>query len=131
MELLLLIDLRKNKLNGSIPKALRDRENKGLKLFVDGYETKCSSSSCVPKKKFPVMTALAASAVVVIGVVLILFFLFRKKMRSSQATNVSEHLIETKRRRFTYTEVVEMTKNFQKALGEGGFGVRVGTDEIY
>ncbi|WZZ30852.1 hypothetical protein YC2023_014253 [Brassica napus] len=39
------------------------------------------------------------------------------------ATNVSEHLIETKRRRFTYTEVVEMTKNFQKALGEGGFGV--------
>ena len=53
-------------------------------LSVDGYETKCSSSSCVPKKKFPVMTALAASAVVVIGVVLILFFLFRKKMRSSQ-----------------------------------------------
>ncbi|XP_010503248.1 PREDICTED: putative receptor-like protein kinase At3g46340 isoform X1 [Camelina sativa] len=101
MKSLLLIDLRKNKLNGSIPKTLRDREKKGLQLFVDGDDkkgdgNKCLSNSCVPKKKFPVMmVALAISAV----------------------------LIETKRRRFTYSEVVEMTKNFQIALGEGGFGV--------
>ncbi|XP_019102059.1 PREDICTED: putative receptor-like protein kinase At3g46340 isoform X3 [Camelina sativa] len=96
MKPLLFIDLRKNKLTGSIPKALLDREKKGLKLFVDGDDdNKCLSSSCLPKKKFPIMAvALSVSAVVVIAV----------------------------RRRFTYSEVVEMTKKFQKTLGEGGFG---------
>jgi len=36
---------------------------------------------------------------------------------------ISEQLIKTKRRRFAYSEVVEMTKKFEKALGEGGFGI--------
>uniref|UniRef100_A0A1J3EIW6 non-specific serine/threonine protein kinase n=1 Tax=Noccaea caerulescens TaxID=107243 RepID=A0A1J3EIW6_NOCCA len=132
MKSLLYIDLRKNKLNVSIPKSLLDRKKTRLQLFVDGDENECLSSSCVPKKKFPVtMVALAASAVVVIAVVLILIFMFRKKKRSSPAmppmdimsTSISGKLIETKKRRFTYSEVVEMTKNFRKALGEGGFGV--------
>ncbi|KFK33319.1 hypothetical protein AALP_AA6G359600 [Arabis alpina] len=132
MKSLMLIDLRNNKLNGSIPKTLRDREKKGLQLFVD--DDKCLSSSCAPQKKFPVMiVALAASAVVVIAMVLILIYVFRKKKGSSHVevmppvdittTSISGRLIETKRRRFTYPEIVEMTKNFQNALGEGGFGV--------
>ena len=36
---------------------------------------------------------------------------------------VSETMIETKRKRFSYSEVIDMTNNFQRALGEGGFGV--------
>jgi len=32
-------------------------------------------------------------------------------------------MIETKRKRFSYSEVIDMTNNFQRALGEGGFGV--------
>jgi hypothetical protein len=81
--------LRKNKLNGSIPKTLLDRKKKGLQLFVDGDDdkgddNKCLSGSCVPKMKFPLMiVALAVSAVVVIAVVMILIFLFRKKKKSS------------------------------------------------
>ncbi|CAD5325014.1 unnamed protein product [Arabidopsis thaliana] len=131
MKSLLFIDLRKNKLNGSIPKTLLDRKKKGLQLFVDGDDdkgddNKCLSGSCVPKMKFPLMiVALAVSAVVVIAVVMILIFLFRKKKKSSlgiTSAAISEESIETKRRRFTYSEVVEMTKNFQKTLGEGGFG---------
>lgn len=39
------------------------------------------------------------------------------------STNVSEILIETKRKKFTYAEVMEMTKNLERPLGEGGFGI--------
>lgn len=31
--------------------------------------------------------------------------------------------IETVKRRFTYPEVMAMTNNFQKIIGEGGFGI--------
>ncbi|XP_023638434.1 putative receptor-like protein kinase At3g46340 isoform X3 [Capsella rubella] len=95
------------------------------------YDT-CLSSSCVQDKKFPMkFVALASSAVVVIAVVLTLFFLYRKKKRSSlglppmrvMSTSISGQSIETQRRRFTYSEVVEMTENFQNILGEGGFGI--------
>ncbi|CAB62031.1 putative protein [Arabidopsis thaliana] len=132
METLLFIDLRKNKLNGSIPNTLRDREKKGLQIFVDGDNT---CLSCVPKNKFPMMiAALAASAIVVAILVLILIFVFTKKKWSTHmevilptmdimSKTISEQLIKTKRRRFAYSEVVEMTKKFEKALGEGGFGI--------
>lgn len=40
-----------------------------------------------------------------------------------RAGNKSEPWIKTKRRRFTYSEVLEMTKNLQRPLGEGGFGI--------
>ena len=35
----------------------------------------------------------------------------------------SEPSFLTKNRRFTYAEVAAMTNNFQRVLGEGGFGV--------
>ncbi|KAL1221648.1 putative leucine-rich repeat receptor-like protein kinase [Cardamine amara subsp. amara] len=38
-------------------------------------------------------------------------------------TNRSESSFQTKKIRFTYSEVQEMTNNFERALGEGGFGV--------
>lgn len=41
-----------------------------------------------------------------------------------KSTNANSHepLIEMKRRRFTYSEVMKMTNNFQRVLGKGGFG---------
>lgn len=43
-------------------------------------------------------------------------------MRVTPTSNLGQS-IETKRRRFTYSEVVEMTTNFQNILGVGGFGI--------
>ncbi|ESQ37349.1 hypothetical protein EUTSA_v10003094mg [Eutrema salsugineum] len=37
--------------------------------------------------------------------------------------SISETSIKTKNRRFSHAEVMEMTNNFERALGEGGFGV--------
>ncbi|XP_010425884.1 PREDICTED: putative receptor-like protein kinase At3g46340 [Camelina sativa] len=141
MKSLLLINLSKNNMNGSIPQALRDREKDGLRIFVGEDEmNQCSSGSCGTKKKFPTMIiAVAASALVVIAVILVLIFVFRKKKEPSHVeatpsskivsraivtpTSISPISIETKNRKFTYLEVMEMTNNFQRALGEGGFGI--------
>ncbi|KAL1221573.1 putative receptor-like protein kinase [Cardamine amara subsp. amara] len=141
MKSLLFINLSKNNLNGSIPQALLNREKEGLKLSVDG-EHRCFSGSCVSvtnKKKFPVMiVALVSSAVVVIVVVLVLIFVFKKKKPSNLEavppssntpranvthTGISDTSIETKKKKFSYSEVIKMTKNLQRPLGEGGFGV--------
>ncbi|XP_024009509.1 putative receptor-like protein kinase At3g46340 isoform X2 [Eutrema salsugineum] len=124
MKSLFLINLSKNNLVGSIPQALLDREREGLKLIVDG-EHHCVSGSCeAKKKKFPVMILASSAVVVVIVVVLVLIFVFKKKKSSnSEGTNLSELWIETRRKKFTYSEVLEMTKNLERPLGEGGFGV--------
>lgn len=39
------------------------------------------------------------------------------------STDVSEISIEMKRKKFTYSEVMKITKNLARSLGEGGFGV--------
>ncbi|XP_019085759.1 PREDICTED: probable LRR receptor-like serine/threonine-protein kinase At1g07560 [Camelina sativa] len=141
MKSLMIINLSKNQLNDSIPQALRDREKEGLKLSVDGHAISCLPGSCVSKKKFPVLiVALVASVVVVVIVMVLVFiFVFRKKKTSDHveaiprsavttranftSTNTSETSIETKKRRFSYAEVMQMTNNLERALGEGGFGV--------
>ncbi|XP_010412591.2 PREDICTED: putative receptor-like protein kinase At3g46340 [Camelina sativa] len=141
MKSLMIINLSKNHLNDSIPQALRDREKEGLKLSVDGHAISCLPGSCISEKKFPVLiVALVASVVVVVIVMVLVFiFVFRKKKTSDHveaiprsvvtprenfaSTNTTETSIETKNRRFSYAEVMEMTNNLERALGEGGFGV--------
>ncbi|XP_024011594.1 probable LRR receptor-like serine/threonine-protein kinase PAM74 isoform X2 [Eutrema salsugineum] len=137
MKSLVLINLSGNDLNGSIPRAL---QKKGLELLVHGNPRLCLSGSCTEdsKKKFPVVIVASVASVVVIVVVLVLIFVFRKKKPSpvevlqrspntpivnDTYANSSEPSIETKKRRFTYSEVMKMTNNFQRVVGEGGFGV--------
>ncbi|XP_010503251.1 PREDICTED: probable LRR receptor-like serine/threonine-protein kinase MEE39 isoform X2 [Camelina sativa] len=121
MKSLLVINLSRNNLSGSIPQALRDRERKGLKLYVLGNKYLCLSNTCnKPKKNFPVTIVAPVASIATIVVVMILLLVFKKKMSSR---NKSEPWIQTKKKRFTYSEVMEMTKNLQRPLGEGGFGI--------
>ncbi|EOA12916.1 hypothetical protein CARUB_v10025892mg, partial [Capsella rubella] len=101
IESLTVINLRGNNLYGSIPQSL---QKKGLELSVEGNPRLCVSDSC--KKKFP-LAIVASVAVAIIGIaILVLFLVLRKKNR-----------------RFTYSEVIKMTNNFQRVLGKGGFGM--------
>ncbi|KAF8094127.1 hypothetical protein N665_0369s0011 [Sinapis alba] len=139
MKSLMLINLSKNNLIGFVPQALLDREKEGLQLFVDGAN-RCLSGSCITEKKSPVKTAaiVSSATVIVIIVVLVLIFVFKKKKSpnsealspssikpraSVTSTNISEISIEMKRKKFTYSEVMEMTNNLERPLGEGGFGI--------
>lgn len=86
--------------------------------------------------------ASVASALAIIIAVLALIFIFRKKKPDVGALQpppstppvanvtyadspVSSSVlsIQTNKRRFTYSEVINMTNNFQRVVGKGGFGV--------
>ncbi|KAG2247579.1 hypothetical protein Bca52824_087207 [Brassica carinata] len=134
MKSLLVINLNGNNLSSSIPKSLLNREREGLKLYVLGNKHLCLSSTFIDtklKRKFPVTIVAPIASIAAIVVMIILLFVLREKMSSSMEdffqhyVNAmhSEPWIKTKRRRFTYSEVLVMTKNLQQPLGEGGFGI--------
>ncbi|CAF1830241.1 unnamed protein product [Brassica oleracea var. botrytis] len=129
MESLLIINLGWNSLTGPIPQALRDREKRGLKLTFHGNPNLCLSDSCNNNKKKVLVPVIASVASVVALIALLaLFFVFRKKAPVSEGTAATRELprkssIYSKKKRFTYSEVVGLTDNFKRVLGEGGFGV--------
>lgn len=55
-----------------------------------------------------------------VNVMHVLSFILAYALRTGSK---SEPWIKTKRRRFTYSEVLGMTKNLQQPLGEGAFGI--------
>ncbi|WZY89966.1 hypothetical protein YC2023_046701 [Brassica napus] len=139
MKTLSLINLSGNNLNGSVPQALLDRVTEGLVLKLDGNPDLCKTSLCNPKKqkkKFLIPAFASAASLLAILVVVALVFVFRKKKLPSDSpappsipvadighTSQPESSFPSKKIRFTYTEVQQMTNNFERALGEGGFGV--------
>ncbi|KAJ0250386.1 Leucine-rich repeat protein kinase family protein [Hirschfeldia incana] len=137
---LLVIDLSGNNLTGSVPPSLLQK--KGMKLNVEGNpHLLCPAGSCVNKGKdgrkkksiiVPVVASIASLAVI-IGA-LVMFLVLRKKKTSklegpqpsyTQASDgrSSEPGIMTENKRFSYSEVMTMTNNFQRILGKGGFGI--------
>ncbi|CAF1770716.1 unnamed protein product [Brassica napus] len=146
MKSLVFINLSRNDLSGLIPQALL---RKGL-LDPQGNPRLCLSDSCIPPKSKPFPVAIVASlaSVAIILVVLVLAFVLKKKTRSilgalqrppsiSSAVNVTNanppvSPIQMNKKRFTYSEVINMTNNFQRVVGEGGFGIVYhGTLNVY
>uniref|UniRef100_A0A0D3ECU1 Protein kinase domain-containing protein n=1 Tax=Brassica oleracea var. oleracea TaxID=109376 RepID=A0A0D3ECU1_BRAOL len=139
MKSLVFINLSRNDLSGLIPQALL---RKGL-LDPQGNPRLCLSDSCIPPKSKPFPVAIVASlaSVAIILVVLVLAFVLKKKTRSilgalqrppsiSSAVNVTNanppvSPIQMNKKRFTYSEVIKMTNNFQRVVGEGGFAVKL------
>ncbi|KAL0824134.1 hypothetical protein Bca101_047811 [Brassica carinata] len=119
-----------NNLNGSIPQAL---QKQGLELLVDGNPMLCLSNACRkrPKKKVlvPIVASIASAAVVI--AVLVIFLVWRKKKATAVGdlplppgtSMVNDTFANKKSRRFTYSEVVKMTNNFQRVIGKGGSGM--------
>ncbi|XP_010500450.1 PREDICTED: receptor-like protein kinase At3g21340 [Camelina sativa] len=132
---LLIINLRGNNFSGLLPQKLLQK--KGLKLNVEGnHRLICTEGPCVnkpgegghPKKSIivPVVSSVALIAVLVAA--LILFFVLKNKNSSrSKANNRTSRSSEppriTRKKRFTYAEVIEMTNNFESVLGKGGFAM--------
>lgn len=62
------------------------------------------------------------------------FFLSTVFKKSGKLLQVNRSDLERKNRQFTYSQVVDITKNFQRVLGEGGFGRvyhgYVGNDQV-
>ncbi|XP_010483608.1 PREDICTED: probable LRR receptor-like serine/threonine-protein kinase At5g59680 isoform X2 [Camelina sativa] len=132
VESLTVINLSGNNLNGSIPQAL---QKGGLELSVEGNpRLYCASDSCAKstKKKFPLAIVVASVAVAAIVISVLLLFLVIRKKKSTVVEGlhllpgtsaVNATFANKSSRRFTYSEVVKMTNNFQRVLGNGGFGM--------
>ncbi|KAG7534851.1 Protein kinase domain [Arabidopsis thaliana x Arabidopsis arenosa] len=125
MKSLSVINLSGNNLNGSIPQSLR---RKRLKLYLEGNPRLIKQ----PKKKFPVAIVSSVPVAIVASVVIVVLFLVLRKRNSTivegihlppRTSTENDTFANKKSKRFTYSEVIKMTKNFQRVLGKGGFGM--------
>ncbi|KAL0679449.1 hypothetical protein Bca4012_007430 [Brassica carinata] len=108
------MDLSNNHLTGRIPEFLG--KMKLLTIILDKTEAGDGNG----KKKLLVPILATAASVGLITAVLLLIILFYRTKRSSKDPRSS---IVSNKRSFTYEEVTVMTNNFERTLGEGGFGV--------
>ncbi|KAG2288899.1 hypothetical protein Bca4012_030135 [Brassica carinata] len=131
-------DLSNNSLTGGVPEFLANMKSLSIifvhfiscsttfmVLRINGNPKLCADASCKKNNQkyvLPVITSTAS--VLVIIAVLILILVFKKK----KSTQVQHELpngrsINRQTKRFTYSEVVAFTDNFERVLGEGGFGI--------
>ncbi|KAL9301048.1 putative transferase [Arabidopsis thaliana] len=116
-----------NKLKGRVPQVLRDRKKKGLQLLIDGNPKLCLDDLCKLKNKSVLIPVVASIA----GLVLIVASIIEAINLTEFGCNIVfegqiqpfKSSILTKKRRFTYPEVEAITNNFERVIGEGGFGI--------
>ncbi|KAK3220082.1 hypothetical protein Dsin_014052 [Dipteronia sinensis] len=126
-----ILKLEKNKLTGFVPDGLLQRSKNGsLSLSVGENPNLCSSVSCEKKKKSNIIVPVAASIatlLVVIGAAFAIFFILKRRRQQAgkveTESNNNLDSFESKNRRFSYSEVLTITKNFERILGKGGFGM--------
>ncbi|CAN6993059.1 unnamed protein product [Brassica oleracea var. botrytis] len=126
MKSLLFINISNNNLDGSIPRALLDR--KKLQLYFEGNPKLCGLDTCKissgnKQNKIIVPVASAVAIFIVVSVLIVVFI--KKRPSSIQALHsaTTSLSLEGKMRRISYSEIQLMTNNFERVIGEGGFGV--------
>lgn len=126
-----VLNLEVNSLSGSVPAELMERSHNGsLSLSLGGNPELCLSNSCQKKKKNKFVVPLAASVgtlfVVIIAVASIWFLQQRPQQDGSNSDaeneNENETILKSENRHFTYSEILKITKNFERVIGKGGFG---------
>ncbi|RWR78142.1 putative LRR receptor-like serine/threonine-protein kinase [Cinnamomum micranthum f. kanehirae] len=140
-----ILNLTNNQFTGPIPAILLDKSKDGsLSLSFDNNTNlsgppdinHCEAGSC--KKKRKILVPILASSISALVVLIIMVFVLRKftqRRRQREAvvwdkTDGSIHKMQygrngslhSENQRFTYTEVVNMTNNFERPIGNGGFG---------
>ncbi|XP_042465207.1 probable LRR receptor-like serine/threonine-protein kinase At1g05700 [Zingiber officinale] len=135
-----LLDLRGNQLNGSVPSNLLEMAQNGLlTLRLDGNPHLCNNdTSCnvmpAPKKKkisTPVVVILCIFPVLILLALIAIVWRVRKTQGLKRGGSVdpqngfqkqTDNALQLENRQFTYMELQNITNNFQKILGKGGFG---------
>ncbi|XP_022949482.1 LRR receptor-like serine/threonine-protein kinase IOS1 isoform X2 [Cucurbita moschata] len=139
MPLLTVIDLSGNNLSGQVPASLIDKRNKGsLSLSMEGNPYLEGTSPSEKKKKNNIVVPIVAAvggALIILALILASIYFIRRK-RSSEGPSLMEphspinseiqlnphEPLQTPSRQLSYSDILKMTNNFGRLLGEGGFG---------
>ncbi|KAG6526604.1 hypothetical protein ZIOFF_016596 [Zingiber officinale] len=134
-----LLDLASNQLNGSVPSNLLEMAQNGLlTLRLDwnphlcNNGTLCNVMPVAKKKKIstPVIVILCIVPVLILLAVIIIVWKVRKTQGVRKGSSVDPHndfpkqtnnVLQFENHQFTYMEIQNITNNFQKILGKGGF----------
>ncbi|XP_041001735.1 LRR receptor-like serine/threonine-protein kinase IOS1 [Juglans microcarpa x Juglans regia] len=124
-----VLNLERNKLTGLVPLDLIERGESGsLTLSVEENPDLCGSRYCKTKKNnimIPLIVASIVGGLLIITLIVIMAVFWglegeqNRVHAESKTQNVS---LESIQRQFTYSQLLRMTKNFERILGKGGFG---------
>ncbi|KAG5059017.1 hypothetical protein JHK87_000046 [Glycine soja] len=118
------LDLKGNQFSGSVPTILLERSRTGLlTLRVDDQNLGDTGGNNKTKKI--VIPVVVSVSVLVILIAFTLFWKLRRNERSDEEIsmlNKGGKTVKTKNWQYTYSEVLDITKNFEMAIGKGGFG---------
>ncbi|KAA8540320.1 hypothetical protein F0562_024761 [Nyssa sinensis] len=126
------LNLSGNQLTGSVPSPLIERSmNKSLSLSVDGNPGLCSNVSCQKNNKKNIVVpvvASVASLLVLMGALVTIWILKqrRKHALGHVAKSNGDAASYSKSQKFSYSEVLSITNDFEKVIGKGGFGTVYG-----
>ncbi|KAJ1689475.1 hypothetical protein LUZ63_013630 [Rhynchospora breviuscula] len=132
MSTLQVLNLSGNHLNGHVPEILLKRNSTGLLfLLVDCYancEANSNKSSMVFIKRINkssiviivISAAVAAVVTVIVGLFLLLIF-GRRRRRKGNVEQESQ--IHSEVKQFNHEELKDITNNFSRTIGSGGFGI--------
>uniref|UniRef100_A0A7N2MKW5 non-specific serine/threonine protein kinase n=1 Tax=Quercus lobata TaxID=97700 RepID=A0A7N2MKW5_QUELO len=124
LKYLKFLNLKNNQLSGSVPMALIERSEAGLLILSVDDQNVCSSSSCNNRKtNYVPILAPTMSALVLFIALLVIWKLGRRKSAKELVVSSKKHIIVSKKRQFTYAEVLKITNNFHTVIGKGGFGI--------
>ncbi|KAK4590897.1 hypothetical protein RGQ29_021190 [Quercus rubra] len=123
-------NLERNNLSGSLPAALLDKSKSGsLLLSVAENPNLCPSISCTTEQKkkkninVPTVASIVGFFILLLGAAGI-FWIFKRirEQEGDKVSNLQNVQLESKNRQFTYSDIQMISNNFEKLLGEGGFG---------
>ncbi|CAN6350802.1 unnamed protein product [Urochloa humidicola] len=143
LPLLTVLDLTGNQLSGSIPPGLQRKIQDGSLnlIYADNPNLCTASDSCQTAKgkgKLAIYVAVPIALVLALAVVIALLLLRlkrrgsvnnpakpRNEMLTGHVPKGDEHedsSLRLENRRFTYKDLGMITNNFQRVIGQGGFG---------
>ncbi|KAF7819731.1 putative LRR receptor-like serine/threonine-protein kinase [Senna tora] len=120
------LDLKGNQLSGSIPSSLLKRSRAGLLTLSVNAQNLCESDKCQKKMNIFVPIVASISAVLVLLIAFILIWRLRRIEQGDKemykANKEGKH-VASKKWQYDYAEVLQITNNFEKVIGKGGFGI--------
>ncbi|KAE7999157.1 hypothetical protein FH972_003624 [Carpinus fangiana] len=129
LQYLTVLHLERNQLSGPDPAELIARSKNGsLSLSVgDNINSKlCESGSRKNKKKnivVPIVASLGGLLILSIVAATLLGLRRRRQDKTKDTkSNIQKESLESTQRQFTYSELLNITNNFERILGKGGFG---------